>query len=68
MQGSVGSGFRQGRPLSPYPFVMVLAVLLEDVDWGVLHNGVPTNTWSRGKPVYDLEYADDTSLLGKTTT
>ena len=25
--------------------------------------GVPTNTWSTGKPVYDLEYADDHDTL-----
>ena len=67
-KGSVGSGIRQGCPLSPYLFVMVLTVLLEDVDWGLLNKGIPTNTWSTGKPVYDLEYADDTLLIGKTTT
>ena len=47
---------------------MVLTVLLEDVDWGLLEKGIPTNTWSTRKPVYDLEYADDTLLIGKTTT
>ena len=67
-EGKVGSGIRQGCPLSPYLFVMVLTVIMEDVDWGLLGTGVPTNTWSVGKPVYDLEYADDTLLLGLTTT
>ena len=67
-QGTVGSGIRQGCPLSPYLFVMVLTVLLEDADWGLLEKGIPTNTWSTGKPVYDLEYADDTLLIGKTIT
>ena len=67
-QGTVGSGIRQGCPLSPYLFVMVLTVLFEDADWGLLEKGIPTNTWSTGKPVYDLEYADDTLLIGKTTT
>ena len=38
------------------------------MDWSLLSQGIPTNTWSVGKPVYDLEYADDTLLLGKTTT
>ena len=66
--GKVGSGIRQGCPLSPYLFVMVLTVILEDMDWSLLAIGIPTNTWSVGKPVYDLEYADDTLLLGKTTT
>ena len=66
--GKVGSGIRQGCPLSPYLFVMVLTVILEDMDFALLAKGIPTNTWSVGKPVYDLEYADDTLLLGKTTT
>ena len=38
------------------------------MDWGLLGKNVATNTWSVGKPVYDLEYADDTLLLGMTTT
>ena len=58
------TGIRQGCPLSPYLFVMVLSVILADVDTRLLSQGVPTNTWSVGKPVYDLEYADDTLLFG----
>ena len=34
------------------------------IDTRLLAHGVPTNTWSVGKPVYDLEYADDTLLFG----
>ena len=30
-------------------------------------HGTPTNTWSTGKPTYDLEYADDTLLFGIST-
>ena len=47
---------------------MVLTVILKDVDWALLAKDVPTNTWSVGRPVYDLEYADDTLLMGLTTT
>ena len=67
-RGTVGSGIRQGCPLSPYLFVMVLTVIFEDMDWGLLSKNIATNTWSVGKPVYDLEYADDTLLMGMTTT
>ena len=66
--GTVGLGIRQGCPLSPYLFIMVLTVIFEDLDEALLSAGIATNTWSVGKPVYDLEYADDTLLLGKTTT
>ena len=66
--GKVGSGIRQGCPLSPYLFVIVLTVIFEDLDWALLKNNVATNTWSVGKPTYDLEYADDTLLMSMTTT
>ena len=45
-----------------------MSVLLADVDRRLLSTGIPTNTWSVGKPVYDLEYADDTLLFGLTAT
>ena len=65
--GTVGSGIRQGCPFSPYLFVIVLTVIFEDMNRSLLSKGIPTNTWSVEKPVYDLEYADDTLLLGRTT-
>ena len=65
-QGEVRAGIRQGCPLSPYLFIMVLTVLLEDVDQALLRAGIPTNTWSVNRPIFDVEYADDTLLLGVT--
>ena len=66
--GTVGSGIRQGCPLSPCLFIMVLSVIMHDIDVALMSSGVATNTWSVGKPVYDVEYADDTLLLARTTT
>ena len=65
--GKVGAGIHQGCPLSPYIFIAVLSVIFAEVDEGLLQQGTATNTWSVGHPVYDLEYADDTLLLGITS-
>ena len=60
------TGIRQGCPLGPYLFIMFMTLLFYDVDKRLRTTGVPTNTWSIGKPIYDLEHADDTLLLSVT--
>ena len=41
---------------------------MSDVDERLLATGVPPNTWSVGKPTYDLECADDTLLFAVTAS
>ena len=65
-RGQAHTGIRQGCPLSPYLFIIVMSVLFHDVDTRLMAHGVPCNNWSVGKPVYDLEYADDTALMALT--
>ena len=67
--GEASTGIGQGCPLSRYFVVIPITVLFSDVDKRILTTGIPTYTWSVGKPVYDLdlEYADDTSLMGITS-
>ena len=65
---SVGSGITQGCPLNPYLFIIVLTVIMEDVDWQLAAQGVARNTWSVARPTTDIEYADDTLLIARTTT
>ena len=65
-KGRVSSGIRQGCPLRPYLFVIVLTVIFHDLDTDLLKIETPTNTWSPQWPTYDLEYADDTLLMART--
>ena len=46
---------------------MALTLILTDVDSRLSRQGTPTNTWSVHRPTYDVEYVDDTLLLGLTT-
>ena len=39
---------------------------MHDLDEAMLQQGQPTNVWSVGHPTFDLEYADDTLLMGLT--
>ena len=65
-QGEVRVDIRQGCSLNLYLFIMILTILLEDVDQILFRDGVPANIWSKNSPIFDVEYADATLLLGVT--
>ena len=58
--GGFGSGIRQGCPVHPCLFVILLSVIFDDVDTSLRENGAPTDVWSTQHPCFDLDYSDDT--------
>jgi hypothetical protein len=57
------TGIRQGCPLSPFLFIIVLTLLFEDVDHELSLKNISNNIVSHRTPLYDLEYADDVALF-----
>ena len=43
-----------------------MSVIMDEVEFLIKDRGIPLNTWSKYKAGFDLEYADDTLLMGQT--
>jgi hypothetical protein len=60
-------GIRQGCPISPYIFNVVLTVLFQDVEIDfIAETGFSPWVYSANQKLWDVEYADDTVLIGRT--